>query len=185
MEVSNEECMVIAELVCLFSPNLYIFPHPSKIQKGISSAQSDDTKSLKGVVLEWISPPNVPIQPPLSRNVKTNRGYHHPATGTLFCPAGLDWSDAESVFLLLHMLLMLLIPTFRVREKLSSGEMPVRGDQWPMLVYVDQEYDLQEPWKGLFRSWILVWVHMHFYSPSTIDSVAYRHLSTSSPHPVQ
>jgi hypothetical protein len=185
MEVSNEECMVIAELVRLFSPNLYIFSHPSKIQKGISSARSDDTKSLKGVVLEWISPPNIPVQPPLSRNVKTNRGYHHPATGALLCPAGLDWNDTESVFLLLRMLLMPLIPTFRVREKLSSGEMPVRGDQWPMLVYADQEYDPQEPWEGLFRSRILVWVRMRFYSPSAIDSAAYRHLSTSSPHPVQ
>jgi hypothetical protein len=48
MEVSNEECMVIVELVRLFSPNLYTLPHPSKIQKGISSARSDDTKSLKG-----------------------------------------------------------------------------------------------------------------------------------------
>jgi hypothetical protein len=185
MEVSNEECMVIAELVRLFSPNLYIFSHPSKIQKGISSARSDDTKSLKEVVLEWISPPNIPVQPPLSRNVKTNRGYHHPATGALLCPASLDWNDTESVFLLLRMLLMPLIPTFRVREKLSSGEMPVRGDQWPMLVYADQEYDPQEPWEGLFRSRILVWVRMRFYSPSAIDSAAYRHLSTSSPHPVQ
>ncbi|KAF8240776.1 hypothetical protein L208DRAFT_1168893, partial [Tricholoma matsutake] len=48
MESSNEECMVIAEL----------------IQKGISSARSDDTKSLKGVVLEWISPPGIPIHSP-------------------------------------------------------------------------------------------------------------------------
>jgi hypothetical protein len=182
MEVSNEECMVIAELVRLFSPNLYTLPHPSKIQKGISSARSDDTKSLKGVVLEWISPPNTPVQPPLSQNVKTNRGYHHPATGALLCPASLDWKDAESVFLLLHMLLKLLIPTSRVCEKLSSGEMPICGNQWPMLVYADQEYDPQEPWEGLFRSQILVWVRIYFYSPSAIDSVAYRLLSTSLPH---
>jgi len=102
------------ELVCLFFANLYIFPHPSQIQKGISSARSDDTKSLKGVVLEWISPPNIPVHPPLSRNVKTNRGYHHPVTGALLCPAGLDWNDVESVFLPSHVPLTPLIPPFSV-----------------------------------------------------------------------
>ena len=59
------------------------------------------------------------------------------------------------------MLYTTLIRPFRVREQLSSGELSVRGDQWPMLVYADQEYDPQEPWEGLFRSQILVWVHMH------------------------
>jgi hypothetical protein len=59
------------------------------------------------------------------------------------------------------MLYTMLIRPFRVHEQLSSGELSVRGDQWPMLVYADQEYDPQEPWEGLFRSQILVWVRMH------------------------
>ena len=133
--------------------NPYTFPHPLKIQKGISSARSDDTKSLKGVVLEWISPPGIPLNPPLSRNVKTNRGYHHPVTGALLCPAGLDWNDAESAFLLFHMLFTPLIPLFfSIREKLSSGEMPVHGDQWPMLVYADQEYDPKTLGRGCLEA---------------------------------
>ncbi|KAF8221849.1 hypothetical protein L208DRAFT_1325779, partial [Tricholoma matsutake] len=136
MEASNEECMAVAEL----------------IQKGISSARLDDTKSLKGVVLEWISPPSIPVHPPLCWNVKTNRGYHHPTTSTLLCPAGLDWNDAD------------------MREKLSSGEMPVHGGQWPMLVYADQEYDPKNPWEGLFRSQILVWAFKHIStSPSSVE----------------
>ena len=28
-----------------------------------------------------------------------------------------------------------------MRAKLSSGELAVRGDQWPLLVYANQEYD--------------------------------------------
>jgi hypothetical protein len=68
---------------------------PMKIQKGISSARSDDTKSLKGVVLDWITPRDAPLVPHLSRNVKASRGFHHPVTGALLCPAGLDWNDAE------------------------------------------------------------------------------------------
>jgi hypothetical protein len=36
--------------------------------------------------------------------------------------------------------------------------MTVSGDQWPMLLYADQEYDPEDPWNGLFRSRLLVWV---------------------------
>ena len=84
------------------------FSYSSKIQKGVSSAQSDDTKSLKGAVLDWIFPRDgdiridLPMDPPpqpLSRNVKTNRGFHHPITGELLCPAGLNYKDAEQVVL--------------------------------------------------------------------------------------
>jgi len=71
--------------------------HLLKIQKGVSSARSDDTKSLKGVVLDWITPRSMPLVPSLSQNVKTNRGFHHPVTGGLLCPAGLDWNDPEQV----------------------------------------------------------------------------------------
>jgi hypothetical protein len=49
---------------------------------------------MKGAVLDWI---DVPLNPPLSRNVKTNRGFHHNATGALLCPAGVDWGDPEYV----------------------------------------------------------------------------------------
>jgi hypothetical protein len=136
------------------------------------------------VVLEWISPPSIPVHPLLSRNVKT-RGYHHPITGALLCPAGLDWNDVGSAFLLSHTFFALLTPPLSVREKLSNGETPVRGDQWPMLVYADQEYDPEAPWEGLFRSWILVWVRTHLSSLSVIDFVACRHSSISLPHLVQ
>jgi hypothetical protein len=75
--------------------SVVLFAHILEIQKGISSARSDDTKSLKGVVLDWITPRDKPLSPPLSRNVKTTRGYHHLRTGALLCPAGLDWNDPE------------------------------------------------------------------------------------------
>jgi hypothetical protein len=68
-----------------------------QLQKGVSGARSDDTKSLKGAVLDWITPRDSPLDPPLSRNVKSNRGYYHHATGSLLCPAGLDWNDPEYI----------------------------------------------------------------------------------------
>jgi hypothetical protein len=68
-----------------------------QIQKGVSGARSDDTKSLKGAVLDWITPRGQPLNPPLMRNAKADRGFHHERTGALLCPAGLDWSSSECV----------------------------------------------------------------------------------------
>jgi hypothetical protein len=51
-----------------------------------------------------------------------------------------------------------LIPWTRIRGKLVSGEMLVSGDQWPLVVYANLEYDPDDPWSGLFRNQILVWV---------------------------
>jgi hypothetical protein len=88
------------------TPYFEPYSYSSKIQKGVSSARSDDTKSLKGAVLDWIFPRDgdtrnvLPMDPPpqpLSRNVKTNRGFHHPITGELLCPAGVNYKDAEQV----------------------------------------------------------------------------------------
>ncbi|KAF8332946.1 hypothetical protein F5887DRAFT_1063780 [Amanita rubescens] len=137
MESSElEEYMTIADL----------------IQKGMSSARSDDTKSLKGVVLDWITPRDKPLNPPLSRSVKTNRGFNHPVTGALLCPAGLDWNDPET------------------RTKLTSGQLAVKGDQWPLILYAKQEFDSEDPWDGLFRSELLVWAFKHiFTSPSSVE----------------
>ena len=75
-----------------------LLPIPTpQVQKGVSSARSDDTKSLKSVIIDWISPPGQPLIPPLARNVKADRGFNHECTGFLLCPAGLDWADPEYV----------------------------------------------------------------------------------------
>jgi hypothetical protein len=66
-----------------------------QVQKGASSARSDDTKSLKGAILDWITPRGQPLNPPLARGAKIDRGFHHERTGALLCPAGLDWSNVE------------------------------------------------------------------------------------------
>jgi hypothetical protein len=97
MEGTEEDCMAMADLVRLFfSPQVACTSSDIlQIQKGVSSARSDDTKSIKGAVLDWITPRDTPLNPPLSRNVKANRGFHHYTTGALLCPAGIDWKDPE------------------------------------------------------------------------------------------
>jgi len=136
MAATEEDIMVMAEF----------------LQKGVSTARSDDTKSLKSIVVDWITPRDAPLLPPLSRNVKTNRGFHHPVTGRLLCPAGLDWSDDD------------------IRKRLASGELAIRGDQWPLLLYENEKYDPEDPWNGLFRNHLLVWAFKHiFTSPSSVE----------------
>jgi hypothetical protein len=72
---------------------------------------------------------------------------------------------------------------FSVRTKLASGELIVCGDQWPMLVYANQEYDPEDPWNGLFRSQLLIWVSsVHScatYVLLVLIGQAYKHIFTS------
>ncbi|KAG2746209.1 hypothetical protein P692DRAFT_201841031 [Suillus brevipes Sb2] len=120
--------------------------------KGASGAQGDDTKTLKSAVLEWLVPRGQVVTPPLSRNIKSDRGFNHEVTGALLCPAGLDWSNAET------------------KQSLKSGEIAVCGDQWPMFLYAGNIYDPEDPWKGLLRSEILIFGFKHvFTSPSSVD----------------
>ncbi|KAG1720887.1 hypothetical protein EDB19DRAFT_1646818, partial [Suillus lakei] len=120
--------------------------------KGVSGARGNDTKTLKSAVLEWLVPRGQALIPPLSRNIKSDRGFNHEVTGVLLCPAGLDWSNVET------------------KQNLKSGETAVRGDQWPMFLYAGYVYDPEDPWTGLLRSEILIFGFKHiFTSPSSVD----------------
>ncbi|KAG1839784.1 hypothetical protein C8R48DRAFT_621474 [Suillus tomentosus] len=122
------------------------------IGKGAAGARGDDTKTLKSAVLDWISPRGEAIQPPLHRNSKIDRGFNHELTGSLLCPAGLDWNDP------------------RIKDNLRSGETLVCGDQWPIFVYANHIYDSEDLWCGLLRSRLLVYAYKHvFTSPSSVD----------------
>ncbi|KAG1760224.1 hypothetical protein EV702DRAFT_1183519 [Suillus placidus] len=115
------------------------------IGKGAAGARGDDMKTLKSVILDWICPKGEVIQPPLHRNSKIDRGFNHELTGSLLCPAGLNWND-------------------------SHGETLVCGDQWPIFLYAHQTYDPEDPWCGLLRSRLLVSAYKHvFMSLSSVD----------------
>ncbi|KAF8224076.1 hypothetical protein L208DRAFT_1161718, partial [Tricholoma matsutake] len=108
------------------------------LQKGASSAQSDDTKGLKSAVLDSIIPRGDSLTPPIPCNVKSSHGFNHDKTGQLLCPVEFDWSDEE------------------VKAQLHSSDITVPGDQWPILLYKEHKYDPEDPWDGLLRSAILV-----------------------------
>ncbi|KAG6912200.1 hypothetical protein DXG01_016568, partial [Tephrocybe rancida] len=65
------------------------------VQKGADSARADDTKSMKPAVIDWITPADGFLNPPLNRRYKISRGFNHEVTGGLLCPAGLDWNNPE------------------------------------------------------------------------------------------
>ena len=72
-----------------------------KIQWGVLSARSDNTKSLKGPILDWIVPVGQSLHPPLTHNVKMDCGFHHKHTGALLCPVrwnGQILSQFSAVF---------------------------------------------------------------------------------------
>jgi hypothetical protein len=63
----------------------------------MNAARADDTKGMKSAVIDWITPVGENLNPPLSRKVKSTRGFHHERMGALLCPAGLDWSVPQWV----------------------------------------------------------------------------------------
>ena len=93
-DTDADAVIAIANLVSPFARSHKSHPQPPQLQKGASSARSDDTKSLKGVIIDWITPVDgEPLR--LARNSKVDRGFNNERTGFLLYPAGMDWSDAE------------------------------------------------------------------------------------------
>jgi len=72
-----------------------------------------------------------------------------------------------------------------VSEGLKNSEITVAGDQWPLLVYADCTYDSAEPWEGLFRNKLLVWVFLiafilqYSVNWCTYNFQAFKHIFTS------
>lgn len=46
---------------------------------------------MKGPILDWLAVGEA-LVPLLHRRDKSLRGFNHPRTGALLCPAGLDWN---------------------------------------------------------------------------------------------
>ncbi|KAJ3522177.1 hypothetical protein NMY22_g12000 [Coprinellus aureogranulatus] len=135
------------------------------ITKGISQARSDDTKSLKSAVIDWITPPNEVLRPPLPRNAKHGRGFHHERTGFLLCPVSLNWDDPSKF----------LFAEYRLRH-VSWTHVPFKDSPRSRWNY---EYNKEDVWDGLLRSSLLAYKHV-FTSPSSVDAAVGVVTSTRS-----
>ncbi|KAI0311999.1 hypothetical protein OF83DRAFT_1177050 [Amylostereum chailletii] len=120
-------------------------------QKGINSARSDDGKGVRNALVNWLTPPGVALDPPILPTSKAERGFNHPMTGRLLCPAVLDWEDSST------------------QAKLKNGQIHPKGDDWPMVVYDEDLMVPGDTWAGLFRGPLLVKSFKHiFTSPSSV-----------------
>ncbi|KAF9236552.1 hypothetical protein BU15DRAFT_89082 [Melanogaster broomeanus] len=123
-----------------------------EIQKGTNDARADDTKGMKGTIINWITPKSQSLNPYIPHNVKSGRGFNYDRTRALLCPAGLDWDNTET------------------HTKLVNGQIQVAGDQWLIMLYANYTYDSEDPWNGLLHSGLLVSAFKHiFTSPSSVD----------------
>ncbi|TEB17635.1 hypothetical protein FA13DRAFT_1720561 [Coprinellus micaceus] len=133
------------------------------LTKWVFYTRSDDTKTLKAAVIDWITPTKGYLSPPLSQNVKTDRGNFHDRTGELLCPVNLDWNNEK------------------IRRDLKSGQLVPLGDLWPRFIYQGYQYDPENPWDGLLHSAILVNVYKHvFTSPSSVGQTINANRATRS-----
>ena len=55
-----------------------------KMQKGSSDEKVDDLKSLKGIIVNWITPQGEVLIPRLDQNIKHDRGFHHDCTSFFY-----------------------------------------------------------------------------------------------------
>ncbi|TDL19420.1 hypothetical protein BD410DRAFT_441511 [Rickenella mellea] len=109
----------------------------AQLQKGESTARSQDTRSIKVSIIEWIFGRGEVIYPALSRTAdKCQRGFNHPRTGFLLCPADLDWDNLS------------------VQNELKEGTL--KSPQFPKFLYEDYRSTPNDPWKSLLRSELLV-----------------------------
>ncbi|KAL4066815.1 hypothetical protein J3A83DRAFT_4360117 [Scleroderma citrinum] len=121
------------------------------IQKGANGTRADDTKEMKGLIIDWITPKGQSLIPHIHCNVKSGCGFNHVCTGALLCPVGLDWNNLKTC------------------TKLTNGKIQVARDQWPVFLYVNYMYDPEYPWNSLPCSGLLILVFKHiFMLPSTV-----------------
>ena len=66
-----------------------------QIQKGATGARADDTKGMKSLIIDWITPKGQSLTPHISHNIKSGHGFNHDHTRALLCPADLDWNNME------------------------------------------------------------------------------------------
>ena len=55
---------------------------------------------------------------------------------------------------------------YRTKQKLKFSELPISGKQWPIFIYEGNNFDPEDPWKGLLRSnlMVMVWLFL-IWSP--------------------
>ncbi|KAJ7738443.1 hypothetical protein B0H14DRAFT_3898276 [Mycena olivaceomarginata] len=113
------------------------------ISSGMSGSRGEDANTLKKFVPDFINAdPGVALDPPISKSSKVSRGYHHPVTARLLCPAKKSPTD-ETYEAILNGIIkkgvswsasLRVISWFGLQNVLCKG--PVRPSKLPALTVV-------------------------------------------------
>ena len=68
-----------------------------QLKRGQDGARSDDTCQMKKSIIEMLPVLDPDAAAALDLKEKQNRGFNHPLTGRLLCPARLDWANEGCV----------------------------------------------------------------------------------------
>lgn len=72
---------------------------------------------------------------------------------------------------------------FRTRRGLRSGEISVSGDSWPIFLYQNSQFNIDNPWDGLLQGTLLVTVstttYPQIYHVLTHNPKAFKYVFTS------
>ncbi|KAI0349323.1 hypothetical protein OH77DRAFT_1465554 [Trametes cingulata] len=125
------------------------------LQIGVSGAKSDDTRSLRGAVIDWLKLDFPADTVDLNSDTKVSRGFRNEVTGRLLCPVMLDWKDEN-------------VRTQSVNRTATVSGDPVNGSHWPSFLYASGLYDENLPWVGFLMGEYLLRTFRHiFTSPSS------------------
>ncbi|KAI6157033.1 hypothetical protein BKA82DRAFT_4509570 [Pisolithus tinctorius] len=125
------------------------------LNKGADGACGDDAAGLKMTVVSWLMHSQLTPEPALEPRYKAGRGFYHDTTARLICPVDYDWSNVQH----------------RANIRSFHPDYLVTADCWPYFLYKNEEYDPENPVRGLFKNAMLVQAFKHiFTSPSSADS---------------
>ncbi|KAL6303257.1 hypothetical protein BKA93DRAFT_914146 [Sparassis latifolia] len=123
----------------------------------MASARSDDTSSMKTAIVVWLRKDIAASGKDIHPKRKPGRGFNHPVTGALLCPAALDYMDAG------------VQQALKEHTATINGRL-IDGTDWPAFIY-SGTYNPDLPWVGMLRGPLLVRTFIHiFLSPSLANS---------------
>ena len=86
------------------------------MQEAAKQARGDDTHLMKVLLPDILLTVHGKVDPPIKKYKKSKRGFNHPLTGKLLCPAGRNWDDPEYALHMIYYTLMFLMAHSELRR---------------------------------------------------------------------
>ncbi|KIJ15371.1 hypothetical protein PAXINDRAFT_77571, partial [Paxillus involutus ATCC 200175] len=123
------------------------------LNKAADGACGDNAAGLKIAVVNWLIAFCLTPEPALEARNKSGCSFYHNTTARLLCPVNYNWSNAE----------------YNTRN--FHPDHLVTADSWPTFLYKNEQYNPENPSKGIFKNTLLVKTFWHiFTSPGSADS---------------